>query len=93
MGGFLGIGESAEEKQLKEQNKLRKAEVDKARKDAEIRLAERKAKKGSATANIKIGTSETDLEEEEETTTGSKSAGVSSSLGLNIKKNKTGVQL
>ena len=45
MGGFLGIGKSAEEKQLEAQAAQNAAEIEKSRKDAEIRLAERTAKK------------------------------------------------
>ena len=91
MGGFLGIDKSAEEEELERQNKLRQDEIDKARRDAAIRLAERKAKKGQETAKIKLGTKERKPQEEEDTGAAPK---VSSSLGLGAgKAGKTGVQL
>jgi hypothetical protein len=93
LGGFLGIGKSSEEKQLESQAALNAAEIEKSRKDAEIRLAERSAKKGKETAKIKLGQDslEFDTAKEDNKT---KSIGPSPSLGIGgIKKQGTGVQL
>lgn len=94
MGGFLGIGESSEEKQLKEQKRLNALEVEQSRRDEEIRLAERKAKKGQNTAKVKLGTTQEELVDT--STKKEKPKGkntLSSSLGLGGGASKTGVQL
>lgn len=95
MGGFLGIGTSAEERALEEQNKLRQREADQARREAEIRLAEKKAKKGQESAKIKLGTKDTveDVLPETGKTKTSNLTTVSNSLGLGGAKKKTGIQL
>ncbi len=95
MGGFLGIGKSAEEEALEQQNVLRQQEADRSRRENEIRLAEKKAKKGQETAKIKIGTTEEELTEvskKKEKSTAPKST-LSPSLGLGGGTGKTGVQL
>ena len=88
MGGFLGIGKSAEEKALEEQNRLRQADIDRARRENEIRLAEKKAKKGQETAKIKLST-----KEEEPVEQPKQSSPISPSLGIGGGPSKTGVQL
>lgn len=98
MGGFLGLGKSAEEKQLEEQNRLRNEEIKKTREEAAIRLAEKKAKKGQETANIKLGTDEeaAPIVDKKEPKVKNKSIGPSSSLGIGLggpSNTGTGVQL
>lgn len=89
MGGFLGIGKSGEEEQLEAQNKLKQEAAAKSRKDAEIRLAERKAKKGQETAKVKLG-----VEQEEVIEDKKPKSSVSSSLGIGgAPKRSTGIQL
>lgn len=91
MGGFLGIGKSGAEKALDRQRELAQAEADQARREAEIRLAEKRAKKGQETANIKLGTTKkSDIEEDEEPRRSS-APQISSTLGFTGKK--TGVQI
>lgn len=90
MGGFLGIGTSDEAKALERQRQQAQAEADQARREAEIRLAEKRAKKGQETANIKLGTAKkSDIEKEEPTR--SSTPQISSTLGFTRKK--TGVQI
>lgn len=92
MGGFLGIGNNSQEEELKRQEALKAEEAEKARREAEIRLAEKKAKKGQESATVKLGTSEVTPEApEEEKKTRSSLTQVSSSLGIG--KSKTGVQV
>ena len=95
MGGFLGIGKSAEEKELERQNQLRQEEADRARRESEIRLAEKKAKKGQEIANVKLGTKQEDADFEEAITRKStaNSSQISNSLAIGGNKNKTGVQV
>lgn len=96
MGGFLGIGESGAEKQLKHQKELARQEAERARRDAEIAQAERTAKKGQETANIKLGAPKEEEETEINTETSRKpTIGPSSSLGLGGlgKKKQTGIQV
>lgn len=100
MGGFLGIGESAQEKALKQQKQLAAEEADRARRDAEIRQAERTAKKGQETANIELGGGDKDIVEDKEEAPVKSLApkGPSQSLGLGGLgkaggKKVTGVQL
>lgn len=94
MGGFLGIGKSAEERELERQNQLRQEEAERARREAEIRLAEKKAKKGQEAANIKLGTQ--DKAQMAEAPVSGKQGTPSSSLAVGAgggKKGKTGIQL
>ncbi len=95
MGGFMGIGTSAEAKELEMQNQLKRDEAERARRDAEIRLAEKKARKGQETANIKLGTNKKSEMIEEELPSGKTGSSPSSSLGLGSvpNKSKTGIQL
>lgn len=93
----VGIGKSnaqkAAEAELAFEKEQARTEAEKARRDAAIRQAERIAKKGQETANIKLGA---DREEEIVEKVAPKNK-VSQSLGLGglTKKNKkvTGVQL
>lgn len=92
MGGFLGIGKSSEEKEMERQAALKQQEAEQARREAEIRLAEKKAKKGQESATIKLGTSEVAPDApQEETKKRSGLTQVSNSLGIG--KSKTGVQV
>ena len=92
MGGFLGIGTSAEEKELERQTQLKREEAETARRDSEIRLAEKRAKKGQETANIKLGTNKRIASEEDKQT--GKTASVSNTLAIGSKPvKKTGVQV
>jgi len=93
MGGFLGIGESAEEKQLKEQRRLNAIEIEKSRRDEEIRLAEKKAKKGQETAKVKLGTTTEELSQFSDKKSKEVKSTPSQSLGLGGGASKTGVQL
>lgn len=94
MGGFLGIGKSSEEKELERQNQLRQQEAEQARREAEIRLAEKKAKKGQEIASVKLGTKEEPLDAEAKTGKTKNSLNqVSSTLGLGGSKSKTGIQV
>ena len=95
MGGFLGIGKSSEERALEEQKRMNALEVEKSRRDDEIRLAERKAKKGQETAKVKLGTTQEELSVSSEKKTKEKApkSMVSQSLGLGGGSGKTGVQL
>jgi hypothetical protein len=95
MGGFLGIGESAEAKALKAQNALKLQEAERARQEAELRLAEKKARKGQETANVKLGTQGLTEQEKELEKTG-KQSGDSVSGGMALgqpPKKKTGLQI
>lgn len=92
MGAILG-GNSAQERALEEQNRLRAEEADRARREAEIRLAEKKAKKGQETANIKIGTDKKEPEILDEKQSRAPQPTLSSALGLGGNKSKTGIQL
>lgn len=91
MGGFLGIGKSGEEEELERQNNLKIAEMARARKEADLRLADKKAKKGQEISKIELGSKKTrqEGEEEEEGPRGR----VSSSLALGPSKKKTGLQI
>ena len=94
MGGFLGIGKSAEAKELERQNALKQQEADRARKEAEVRLAEKKAKKGQETANIKLGAEKKAIDEEEQVGKTKSTPSVSGSLALGgAPKKKTGLQV
>ena len=94
MGGFLGIGTSSEAKELDRQNQLKRAEAETARRDAEIRLAEKRAKKGQETANIKLGTNKRVTEVEGDKQVGKTAATVSGTLAIGSKPTKrTGVQV
>lgn len=94
MGGFLGIGESAQEKALKEQKRLAKEEAERARRDAEIRQAEKVAKKGQETANIQLGVEEEEVKVEDKVKKKAPTIGPAKSLGLGgIGKKGSGVQL
>ena len=91
MGGFLGIGTNPQEEELKRQEALKAQEAEKARREAEIRLAEKKAKKGQESATVKLGTSEVAQDAPTEPKKKSSLTQVSSTLGIG--KSKTGVQL
>lgn len=95
MGGFLGVGKSDAAKALEEQNRLKEQEAERARRDAEIRLAEKKARKGQEIANVKVGTlDKKDMADDLQKT--GKTSGPSlpsNSLGIGGSKGKTGVQL
>jgi hypothetical protein len=92
MGGFLGIGTSSEEESLKRQEQLRNQEIEKSRRDNEIRLAERKAKKGQETAKVKLGTKEEELVDVPKKKGAAAGGSVSPSLGIGG-SGSTGVQL
>lgn len=96
MGGFLGIGTSPEEKAMEEQKKRAREEAEQSRRDAEVRLAEKRAKKGQETAQIELG-DETAATTEKALDTTKSLTNVSTKLGLGgnkiTKKRKTGVQL
>jgi len=92
LGGFLGIGKSAEAKALEAQRRQAQMEAEKARREAEIRLAEKRARKGQETANIKLGTAKKEDEVEDLPKIKSNTNQISSSLGFANKK-KTGVQI
>lgn len=96
MGGFLGIGTSPEAEALKRQNELKQQEAARARRDAEIALAERKAKKGQEIANVKLGTDDSTYtdgtaKKKKIVKPASSVNGVSQSLGLGA--GNTGVQV
>lgn len=93
MGGFMGIGKSSAEREMERQEQLKKEEAERSRRDAEVRLAEKKALKGQEVANIKLGTAVKDDSEEELLKKGSGSS-ISSSLAIGgAPKKKTGVQV
>lgn len=93
MGGFLGIGKSSEARELERQNALKLKEAERARKEAAIRLAEKRARKGQETANIKLGTTQVTEQEEELERSGRRSS-PSNSLALGqAPRKKTGVQI
>ena len=94
MGGFLGIGTSSQEKALEDQKRLKQEEAEKARREAELRLAEKKAKKGQETATVKLGTtdmkSDAPVKKDKKARNDSSLTQISSNLGLG---GGTGTQL
>lgn len=95
MGGFLGIGKSDAQKALEQQKKLAAEEADAARRDAEIRLAEKAANSNKQIANIQVGTDSTKLEEDSTKLDDKLTSLPDQSLGLGglSKKKKSGVQI
>jgi len=96
MGGFMGIGHSAQQAELEAQNTLKKQEAERARRAAEIALAERKANKGQEIAKLQLGggatPSDTPVKKKKSPLLTRKrpSNPISSNLGLGA--GKTGVQ-
>ena len=96
MGGFLGIGTSKSEKALKEQKEREKEEVERLAKAEAIRKAEKIAKGHQEKANIKLGSTEEDVETQTTKASDKPASIVGQSLGLGgLGKGKktTGVQL
>ena len=99
MGGFLGIGKSSSAKALEAQRQRETEESLRLEKEKKIRQAERIAKKGQESAKIQLGS---EVIEEEEPVTSTKSSSPSSTVGASLGlgglggksgKKTTGVQL